>query len=75
MAMRQAARECFEQRFEIKKAAETLQTVLAGLKESINRTLHMNTMCSFSELVSAVLPNIQSDELTATRSCLIRRWN
>jgi glycosyltransferase involved in cell wall biosynthesis len=29
-AMRQAARDCFEARFEIKKAAETLHAVLAG---------------------------------------------
>ena len=28
--MRQAARDCFEARFEIKKAAETLHAVLAG---------------------------------------------
>jgi glycosyltransferase involved in cell wall biosynthesis len=31
LAMRQAARECFEKRFEIKKAAETLHTVLARM--------------------------------------------
>lgn len=30
-AMRQAARDCFEQRFEIKKAAETLHTILANV--------------------------------------------
>jgi glycosyltransferase involved in cell wall biosynthesis len=30
-AMRQAARECFAQRFEIRKAAETLRTILAGV--------------------------------------------
>jgi glycosyltransferase involved in cell wall biosynthesis len=30
LAMRRAAAECFEQRFEIKRAAQTLQTVLAG---------------------------------------------
>lgn len=31
LAMRQRARECFEQRFEIKKAAETLRAILAGI--------------------------------------------
>ena len=31
LVMRQLARQCFEQRFEVKKAAGTLQTVLAGL--------------------------------------------
>jgi glycosyltransferase involved in cell wall biosynthesis len=30
LAMRRAAADCFEQRFEIKRAAETLHTVLAG---------------------------------------------
>jgi hypothetical protein len=29
--MRQLARQCFEQRFEIKKAAEALQAVLASV--------------------------------------------
>ena len=29
--MRQAARKCFEQRFEIKKAAETLHAILASV--------------------------------------------
>ncbi len=29
--MRQAAHDCFEQRFEIKKAAETLHTILANV--------------------------------------------
>ena len=37
LVMRQLARQCFEQRFEVKKAAGTLQTVLAGSLESINR--------------------------------------
>ena len=31
LAMRQVARRCFEQRFEIKKAAGTLHDVLAGI--------------------------------------------
>ena len=31
LAMRQAARECFEQRFEIRKAAETLRTILSSV--------------------------------------------
>jgi glycosyltransferase involved in cell wall biosynthesis len=31
LAMRQVARQCFEQRFEIKKAADTLHDVLAGI--------------------------------------------
>ncbi|MGC2186744.1 MAG: glycosyltransferase [Terriglobales bacterium] len=31
LAMRQRARKCFEQRFEIKKAARTLRTILGGI--------------------------------------------
>jgi glycosyltransferase involved in cell wall biosynthesis len=31
LAMRHSARQCFERRFEIKKAAGTLQRVLAGI--------------------------------------------
>jgi glycosyltransferase involved in cell wall biosynthesis len=31
LAMRQAARECFEERFEIRKAAKTLHAILAGV--------------------------------------------
>ena len=48
LAMRQAARECFEQRFEIRKAAETLHTILASVSGSELAALEneFNGQCS-----------------------------